>query len=130
MSRNSVQVYQFLQQLTSAGPTSAPRIRDQRGSRVAVAPKQPKKKKIFRPQTYLYVSQNGQDKKSTIISSNCRWYQARIVYSILLQSFTNSARSELCSAHSGQTTQLLNCLTNLITNRVGHSMEFHADFDF
>lgn len=31
-------------------------------------------------------------------SSNCNMYQARIVYSTLLQSFKNSARSELCSA--------------------------------
>lgn len=49
----------------------------------------------------LSVGPKKQD--NTIRSSNCRRYQARIVYSALLQSFKNSARSVLCSEECWKT---------------------------
>lgn len=48
-------------------------------------------------------------------SSNCNMYQARIVYSTLLQSFKNSARSELCSAGcTGQQNPMINMIQDSI----------------
>lgn len=42
----------------------------------------------------MHAYRKGKGQDYTIRSSNCRRYQARIVYSTLLQSFRNSARSE------------------------------------
>ena len=44
------------------------------------------------------MNKNNQKITSTIKSSNCRRYQARMVYSTLLHSFRNSVLSEPCSA--------------------------------
>jgi hypothetical protein len=96
MSRNSVQVHQFLQEPGSAVPTYVPRLQDQRGSKVAEGIKEsvsPQSQVIYKREI-----KKDQALNNTIKSSNCRRYQARIVYSTLLESFKNSARSALCSA--------------------------------
>lgn len=53
--------------------------------------------------TYIMaISWKDQEKTDTINSSNCRRYQARMVYSTRLQSFKNSALSEFCSAENSK----------------------------
>lgn len=106
-SGNFVQVHQFLQEIGSAAPISEPHAQGQRGSTVAVNTNyQQKYVKIAKQKTNSenkysnerFLSIGPRQEDNTIRSSNCRRYQARIVYSTLLQSLKNSVRSESCSA--------------------------------
>lgn len=96
---NSVQIYQFLEEISFAAPTSEPHSQGQRGNKNAATEdafnsSTTVSKKHLQQNNYHKIKKRDQKHLITIKSSNCRWYQARIVYSILLQSFRNSARSE------------------------------------